>query len=386
MIYTQKVKLLPDKQLECRLNDLFEVQRFTYNYLLGSLIQQGFHKNFKPFAKQYNQTQKDFRFLNNEKSFVDHKCHRYDDVFYSLLKNAPSAIVDNEIKYVKHAFDTLKRNNLPSFKKKHTAKKSFTLHKKVESTFKYENGILTIAKMSFNVGKLRFLTHIQNIKIITVSKNPYGYYISVTYEISDMVFSRPQNGNIVGIDWGILKFASDSDGNQHTFKQGIQYQRYLRLYNLLKILQVRLSLKQLKNKSYKTSKSYEKLRDRIAKMHMRLANIRKNFLHHLTKHYTDNSTVIKIEDLKPRNLLKNHKLARTIAESMFYTWKVMLEYKAKWKGCTVILVSPHNTSKICSNCKTLGPKIGLSTRLFSCNSCGHILDRDLNAAINIKNA
>ena len=183
-----------------------------------------------------------------------------------------------------------------------------------------------------------------------------------------------------------MKFASDSDGKQYTFKRGIQYQRYLRIYNLLKVLQARLSLKQLKNTSYKTSKSYDKLRDRIAKLHMRLANIRKNFLHHLTKHYTDNNTVIKIEDLKPRNLLKNHKLSRTIAESMFYTWRIMLDYKAKWKGACIALVSPYNTSKTCSNCKTVGPKIGLSTRVFTCLSCGHTMDRDLNAAINIKHA
>ena len=75
MIYTQKVKLKPDKELKQRLDQLFEVSRFTYNYFIGSLVHQGFHKSFKPFAKHYNQIKKDFRFLKNEKSFIDHVCH-----------------------------------------------------------------------------------------------------------------------------------------------------------------------------------------------------------------------------------------------------------------------------------------------------------------------
>ena len=85
-------------------------------------------------------------------------------------------------------------------------------------------------------------------------------------------------------------------------------------------------------------------------------------------------------------MLKNHKLARAISESMFYTWKVMLKYKADRAGVKLNIVDPRNTSQTCSCCKTIRPvKLTLSEREFSCGHCGYREDRDVNAAINILN-
>jgi putative transposase len=93
---------------------------------------------------------------------------------------------------------------------------------------------------------------------------------------------------------------------------------------------------------------------------------------------------IVIEDLKPRNLLKNHKLARVISEGMFYTWKVLLQYKSKFYGRELIIINPTNTSQTCNVCGTkLSKKLKLNQRIFKCSKCNHEEDRDINAAKNI---
>ena len=98
---------------------------------------------------------------------------------------------------------------------------------------------------------------------------------------------------------------------------------------------------------------------------------------------------ISIEDLKPSNMLKNHKLARVIAEGMFYTWKILLKYKSEWYGRDFFLKNPRNTSQTCSCCGTiLSSKMKLSQGIFICENplCSLSIDRDYNAAINILHA
>ena len=106
----------------------------------------------------------------------------------------------------------------------------------------------------------------------------------------------------------------------------------------------------------------------------------------MSKYYVVNYDNIVIEDLKPMNMLKNHKLARVISQSMFYTWKVMLTYKCNFYGKMLHLVDPKHTSQTCSCCgNQLQSKLSLSNRLFKCEDCDLEIDRDLNAAINILN-
>jgi putative transposase len=115
-----------------------------------------------------------------------------------------------------------------------------------------------------------------------------------------------------------------------------------------------------------------------------LANIRKDFLHGVSKAYVLEYYTIVIENLKISNLLKNHKLARSIAQAMFYTWKTLLEYKCTMYGRKLIIVNPRNTSQTCSNCGTkLKEKLQLKDRTFRCPECSYAEDRDVNAARNI---
>jgi len=228
-----------------------------------------------------------------------------------------------------------------------------------------------------------------NIKLVTVSQSSYGWYISILIDIPDNTFYTTKTNKSVGIDWGVDKFATDSDGEYVSFKEESNYSYYIKLSKRLKELQRMLANKRNKNKNYYSSNRYMKLKSKISWIYERLTNIRRNFLHHITKMYVTMYDTIVIEDLKPSNMMKNHKLARSIAESMFYTWKVILTYKAHFYGKEVMLVNPKNTSQTCSSCgyvkSTNGNKLKLSQKVFKCEHCNLEIDRDYNAALNILN-
>jgi len=128
------------------------------------------------------------------------------------------------------------------------------------------------------------------------------------------------------------------------------------------------------------------LRARIAELHARATNIRRNLVHRLSKYYLETYDLVAIEDLKISNMMKNHYLACSIAHSTYYGWRTTLQYKAQFFGKEVVLVNPRNTSQTCSECghvRGKNNKLQLSERVFTCPACGTSLDRDFNAAVNI---
>jgi len=389
MIYCEKLKIQKSNKYSSRLDSLFDISRFAYNFILAQCIRKGYSKARKPSLKAIYDIKKEYRSLVKEGLMIDRNGEVYPEEFQTLLQSQPSQISDNECKNVHHAFSTLKRNNIPRFKKRTEQKYSFTLHRKTESTFKLFEGNLQVSKMRFDISTSRFLTNANQVKLITLSKSQYGYYISITMEIPDDTFKQPPLQNAVGIDWGVKSFATDSDNNTFDFKQSRSFQKYVLLSKKLKEKQALLSWKRLHSNNWKSSKKYQRLKDSIKYIYEKLSNIRKDFLHKLSKYYVMNYQSISIEDLKPSNMLKNHKLARVIAEGMFYTWKVLLKYKAEWYGRDFFLKNPRNTSQTCSCCGTvLSNKLGLSQRIFICENplCSLSIDRDYNASINILHA
>lgn len=275
----------------------------------------------------------------------------------------------------------------------HDTKQSFTLHKKTKSTFKFDSfsekyDILKVAKMEFKIprNKNRFLTNTEQIKRITIVKSSYGWYICILIGIPESTFTLEKVDESVGIDWGITNFATDSDGYSVSFKDFKAYRNYIKTETRLKILQRRLGKKRYNNKEWKSSKRCSKLKQKVAWCYEKLANIRKDFLHHVSMIYIRENQTIVIENLKSSNMMKNPKLARSISQAMFYTWKTMLEYKCKFYGRNLILIDPRNTSQVCSSCNTKrNEKLKLNNKIFDCRSCGLEIDRDYNAAINILN-
>jgi len=124
----------------------------------------------------------------------------------------------------------------------------------------------------------------------------------------------------------------------------------------------------------------------VAKYNEKIANQRDNYLHNITKELVEQYDVIKIEDLKAKNLLKNHKLARAIANQSWRKLRIMLEYKCAWYGKQLVTVNPYKTSQFCSACGYDDGKHTLDIRQWTCPNCGINHDRDINAATNILQA
>jgi putative transposase len=205
----------------------------------------------------------------------------------------------------------------------------------------------------------------------TVSEQAGHWYVSLQVEEEQAV---PENtGPVVGIDLGVKSLATLSNG------EVIPNSRHLkRRLKKLKRLQRVVSRRQ------KGSKNRKKAVLRLAKLHRQIKNQRHNTLHQVTTRLAKTKSVLVIEDLHVAGMLKNHRLAQAIGDVGFYEFKRQLLYKASWYGSRVLLVDRWEpSSKRCSGCGWLDADLTLSDRTFHCEQCGLVLDRDLNAAINL---
>jgi putative transposase len=136
----------------------------------------------------------------------------------------------------------------------------------------------------------------------------------------------------------------------------------------------------------KDSHNRAKLKLKIAQVHAKIVNLRQDSLHKLTTHLTHHFAGIVIEDLNVKGMLKNRKLSRAIADLGFYEFRRQLEYKTQLKGNYLLIADRwFPSSKICSNCGNKKEELKLSERVYHCEACMHQIDRDLNAAQNLKN-
>lgn len=262
--------------------------------------------------------------------------------------------------------------------------------KKVAQSYKTNNQNGTVALLDGKVklpkvGWVKVKAHRQIkgiIKSATISKTATGkYFISILCE--EDILPLPKTDSNLGIDLGLENFVILSTGEK------IENPRFLvslskKLAKEQKILSRRARLAKKRGVKLSESFNYQKQKLKVARLHEKISNQRKDFLNKLSTYFIKNHDVICIEDLAVKNLMKNSNLARAISDVSWSEFVRQLNYKADWYGKRVVTISHwHPSSQLCSTCGANSGKKPLSIREWTCEGCGTHHDRDINASLNI---
>jgi putative transposase len=265
-----------------------------------------------------------------------------------------------------------KRAKYPRFKKKRNGGSAeFT-----KSAFKFRDGKLWLAKCSepLNIIWSRSLPSGCTPSTVTVKLDKSGRWF-VSLLVDDYTIETlPPTSKQVGIDAGVSSLISTSDGEKIANPK-----HFNRLYQKLKVAQKELSRKT------KGSNNRNKARLQVASIHAKIKDARTDFLHKLTTRLVRENSLIAIEDLAVRNMVKNHKLARSISDAAWGEMRAQLEYKCEWYGRKLVKIDRFfPSSKRCNHCGFVVEKLPLEIRSWDCPSCGTTdIDRDINAGKNI---
>jgi putative transposase len=211
---------------------------------------------------------------------------------------------------------------------------------------------------------------LKQIKRVRVVRRADGYYVQFCID-QERIEKRQPTGKTIGLDVGLTHFYTDSNG------QTVENPRHLRKSEkALKRLQRKLS------HTSKGSNNRAKARNRLSRKHLKVSRQRKDFAVKLARCVVQSNDLVAYEDLQVRNMVKNSKLSKSISDAAWSNFRSWLEYFGKVFGVVTVAVPPHYTSLNCSNCGEVVNK-SLSQRTHRCLHCGHVQDRDWNAAINI---
>jgi putative transposase len=358
-------------------------------------IMKAYKFRFYPDSKQVEQLAKEFgcaRWVWNramqEKayayqqwgvslSYVDLNRHitQYKKADYPWLSETTAGVLTQKLIDLDKAFDNFfkGRAKFPKFKKKsHAQSIRYQMDQRIVLNNYRAGELLKLPKLGeLNIKWSQVPGGIP--KMVTVSKTASGkYFVGFMCEVEQVL--KPMTGKVVGIDVGIKDVVVTSDGfHSGAPKYTYYYQRRLR------------KAQRVLSRKKKGSNGWKKQRIVVARIHEKITNSRKDFLHKLTTKLVSENDVICVEDLNVSGMMKNRKLSKAVADVGIHELNRQVEYKAAWYGKQVVKISRWEPStKTCSSCGNVRT-MKLSQRVYDCE-CGLVLDRDENAAINIKRA
>ena len=293
---------------------------------------------------------------------------------FAFLKEVDSIALQQSLRDLDRGFTNFfqKRAAHPTFKSKHNRHQSYR-------TINQGDNIRIVGKYiklpKLGLVKIRQSMEVGKINNVTIEHTPTGKYFAVlNVEFEPQL--RPNNGGMIGIDVGIKEFYSDSNGNV------VANPKYLEK-SIRKLIreQRKLSRKQ------KGSNNRNKQRVKVAKVHEKITNQRNDFLQKQSTMLIRENQTICIEELKIKNMMRNHKLAQHIGSASWSKFFDMLTYKAAWYGNDVVKVpTMYPSSQTCSCCGDKNPLVkNLAVRIWECPNCHAVHKRDTNASINILN-
>ena len=315
---------------------------------------------------------------------------------YPFLKKAESTSLLHVSRDLNHGFQKLFKEHVgyPKFKSRKFPKQSYqssSVNHNIQQIGRYTIKLPKLGEINFKAGR-QITGKIKNVTIRLSSTGKFYAIVLVDTEVNEL----QKTNQSVGIDMGIADLMITSDGIKYPTirfdkllaKKKHYWEKRLARRRLQAMKEIAWDHhnKVVEPREMSDFKNVEKARIMVAKYNEKIANQRNNYLHQLTKQLVTNYDVIKIEDLKIKNLLKNHKLARAIANQSWRELRSQLEYKCAWYGKQLVTVNPCKTSQICSTCGYDDGKHTLDIRQWTCPQCGTNHDRDVNAAKNILSA
>ena len=377
MIKTYKIKLKPNNKQQTKMLQFCGAKRFAYNWTL--VKQEENYKNGGKFIKD-SELRKEFTVLRNSKEYEWLK-DVSSDVPKQAIKDACLAYKRFFKGQSKHPKFKTKKNNIQSF-----YQDNFKIQISNSKVFLSNIGWVKIMeknKLPIGKGKLKEISVINP----RITFDGINWWISIGIEYNDSI-EIPKNDGI-GIDLGVKDLAICSD--KITYKNINKTKNVKKLEKKIRRLQRKISKKYLINKkgdSYCKTSNIIKSEKELLKLNQKLSNIRNDYLHKTTSSIINRKPkFITIEDLNVNGMMKNRHLSKAIQQQKLYEFRRQLEYKCKWNNIELRIVDRfYPSSKLCHECGAIKKDLKLSDRVYICEECGCVLDRDYNASLNLRDA
>jgi putative transposase len=351
-----RFRFYPTPEQEVILAQTFGCARFAYNHMLRQRTDAWYERQER---MGYHQTSAALTALKKTEE-------------HAWLNAVSSVPVQQALRHLQTAFANFfaQRAKYPTFRRKDGPQSA----EYTTSAFKWDGAALKLAKMDAPLAIRWSRTVPKGAKVttVTVSKDPAGRY-HVSMLCDDVVGARRAVAGKIGIDLGLTHFAILSTGEK------------IAAPNVFRKNEAKLAkLSRRLAKKQKGSANRKKAKLKVARMHAKTADSRRDFLHKLSTRLINENQVIAIESLSVKNMQKNRGLAKSISDASWSEFARQLEYKAQWYGRTLVGIDKwYPSSKRCSDCGHTVAEMPLNIRAWTCPECGSIHDRDINAARNV---